>query len=571
MSEDARSAAAAPAGWTWAGSLAALAVALLAALVVLSTMGPIRDGDIGWHLALGRSIEHSGEIPHQEPYAWTAAGAPMVAHEWLSQRLYWEITKRSGLRGLRWANALLAAVLVPLLYVGFVRYGHSRALALLGCLLFVLIARGRFQIRPHMLNLLLCTVLYVALFLRGRTLGRTAKGFVVATVAVWANLHSGAVIFPVLLGIHAAVRWIEERQPRKIALATPGPGLVLAALCAGALLLTPHHVRLFPYLIESARINANFSWEWLSLLRYVGHPSSEPIGTALPFAVVAGSLWTVVRARRLGESVATPLLGLFCALLPLQSVRFVWLCFVPIAEILRATVAAIPARARPRVELAAGLACAVAFVPIAGSPASVATRLDYLPRAVTFFPRAFPIGSASLLSEITVPGHLFARAEWGGYLTLTLNERYAIFSDGRWVTIGEQIVHDGHKIATRRPDARLLLDRYEIDLALLERGWMRGPEDPAHEDWLRVFAGVNSEMWVRRGKRGAAQRDVFARYYAERGIPFDATEGFDASRATKANPSWASAHGVRRLYYDHFREDGRYDGYGRLTEDWPDP
>ena len=78
-------------------ALVAAMLVLLCGLVATAAMQPIRNGDIGWHLAIGRTIARTGEVPREETYTYTARGAPMVAHEWLSQRLYWEITDRFGI------------------------------------------------------------------------------------------------------------------------------------------------------------------------------------------------------------------------------------------------------------------------------------------------------------------------------------------------------------------------------------------------------------------------------------------------------------------------------------------
>ena len=45
------------------------------------------DGDTNWHVAAGRWILEHGRVPGVDPFSYTYAGKPWVAHEWLSEVL----------------------------------------------------------------------------------------------------------------------------------------------------------------------------------------------------------------------------------------------------------------------------------------------------------------------------------------------------------------------------------------------------------------------------------------------------------------------------------------------------
>ena len=66
-------------------ALAWACVIAITALVAARAMQPLREPDFGWHAALGRYIVENRSVPDREPFTHTARGAPMVAHEWLSQ------------------------------------------------------------------------------------------------------------------------------------------------------------------------------------------------------------------------------------------------------------------------------------------------------------------------------------------------------------------------------------------------------------------------------------------------------------------------------------------------------
>jgi hypothetical protein len=375
---------------------------------------------------------------------------------------------------------------------------------------------------------------------------------------LWANLHSAAVLLPTLLWGSVGIDFIQRRLtsrppwPGDPAGGRPRRGLALAAACSLALLATPNHVRLFPYLLESRRVNADLSTEWLSLARVASSGDHTALLAVFACLLVATGVATV-RALRERRSGALPTLALAAALAPLASVRFSWLAFIPLGFV-ASEAAHWLARQAPTRRDALLAVCALAAVGLAST-----ARRPPPPGAPFFDAAAFPIHSTQLLREVPLAGRTFARSEWGGFLTLLLDEQVPIFSDGRWITLGEKIVREAHVIATGRPRALFLLDRWEIDVVIVERGWLGTDRQRARRGraWTRGFAGYNSEIWVRRGERGRANRDALTAYYAALGIPIDFAQGFLPRVAARANPEWARTHGVGLRYVRHFLPQGR--------------
>src|SRR6266496_4508271 len=74
------------------------------------------DPDLWWHLRTGQWIMESGHIPHADPFSFTRAGQPWVAHEWLSEVIFYEIWKQAGAAGLIVFGAVITAAGFMLLY-----------------------------------------------------------------------------------------------------------------------------------------------------------------------------------------------------------------------------------------------------------------------------------------------------------------------------------------------------------------------------------------------------------------------------------------------------------------------
>ncbi|HEX5691578.1 MAG TPA: hypothetical protein VFX76_16305, partial [Roseiflexaceae bacterium] len=73
-----------------------------------------RDGDLGWHIALGRLILTSGTIPTHDLFSYTMHGQPFVPHEWLSEVAFAGVYLLGGFDGV----ALLTAVVIGATFAG---------------------------------------------------------------------------------------------------------------------------------------------------------------------------------------------------------------------------------------------------------------------------------------------------------------------------------------------------------------------------------------------------------------------------------------------------------------------
>jgi hypothetical protein len=191
--------------------LAGLGIALVCGIVAIGNMLPVADPDFGWHLALGRWIAQAGSIPDTEILTHTAAGLPMVAHEWFSQFLMYGASASWGVLGTRWLLTGLASGTALLLFVWFRRAGVQPALALLGTLIFLVVAQGRFQPRPHMFHIFFMVALYGSLFVCRPKLKPVQQIGIFAATVVWANLHSAVLLFPALVGLYVGAEFIQQR------------------------------------------------------------------------------------------------------------------------------------------------------------------------------------------------------------------------------------------------------------------------------------------------------------------------------------------------------------------------
>jgi hypothetical protein len=71
---------------------------------------PLSDGDFWWHLKTGEYILNTRSIPKTDFFSFTNYGRAWVAHEWLSEAIFYVIYSRLGFNVLIVVFALLTAL-----------------------------------------------------------------------------------------------------------------------------------------------------------------------------------------------------------------------------------------------------------------------------------------------------------------------------------------------------------------------------------------------------------------------------------------------------------------------------
>lgn len=221
-------------------SRAQLAV-LFAIHLAIPFVRPV-DPDFWWHLRTGELVVHSG-IPRHDPFSWTRAGEPWVAHEWLSEALIYAVQSTLGY----WANVLLfagATVLALATMYGLGRrQGAGTKVLMLLAFLSTVVLSFYVTVRPQTLSWLLFTG-FVAIVHRRTEAERAPAWLLPPLMALWANLHLGFVYGFLPLGAWLAAAGYERLRGRESNLREP----VLVLLgCAVAAMANPQGPALLTY------------------------------------------------------------------------------------------------------------------------------------------------------------------------------------------------------------------------------------------------------------------------------------------------------------------------------------
>ncbi|WP_247724334.1 hypothetical protein [Thauera aromatica] len=187
-----------------------LLVAMAALIGVLGKLRPdslLTDPDTYWHLATGRWILENAAVPQNDPFSHSMPGAAWMAHEWLSEVVLSGVFQIAGWPGLVIGVALVFAA--TLAYVmRFLLARMEPVHALLFTALAAGMSMGHLLARPHVLVWPLL-VLWVGGLVNAVENGRSPSWWLLALLALWANLH-GSFTLGLALAVALAVEAVSN-------------------------------------------------------------------------------------------------------------------------------------------------------------------------------------------------------------------------------------------------------------------------------------------------------------------------------------------------------------------------
>ena len=239
----------------WMKLLAAAPAVGLALFVAGLALRPMAETDVFFRLAVGEQVLTTGELPRRNLFSFTHPDHPDLDSAWLFDAGAALLFRAGGYPALVVIKALLLALVFAGAFVLCRRRGAGPVAAAATLAAAALVMSERFVERPHLFSF--AGLVAVLLILdRGERRPRLLWLAPIAC-ALWANLHAGAFLGPVVLAAAALGSVLDRRRGPA---ATPGPhpaSIVLVALAsAGALLITPVGAGLFRYLAFHIDIHA---------------------------------------------------------------------------------------------------------------------------------------------------------------------------------------------------------------------------------------------------------------------------------------------------------------------------
>lgn len=453
------------------------------------TVPTIPSADMWWHLSNGHYIVQNHVVPHTDPFSATAAGKPWVAHEWLSDILFYSVYPLLGSAGLL---LLVGAVQTLAFWFAYARLdGHPLARVLaLGLGLWA--ATPIFSVRPQIFTYLFAAVF---LLLLTRYVQLDAYKLLIALPLVsllWVNLHGGYMLGPALVLLFAAgvgLDWLLGREDAGAAKKRIVALMMACAACLAVVPLNPNGLAMYTYPFATL----NSAGMQTGIMEWHSPDFHMPI-----FHGLAVLLFLTVATLALSPKRPKPseiLLFVFFAFAVLYSMRNLPL-FVLVAFPLLGAYAFVPSWKLPTIGagVTKALQLIVLFVVAAFSAKTVS---NHIASELDLEQSRFPARAASFLDAQKLPAPLFNSYDFGGYLIWRLYPRYHVYIDGRADLYGDAFLNHFVQVYEVNVDPRPALDREAIRTVFVESRSPLASFLRTQKEWNRVYEDPIAVIFTR--------------------------------------------------------------------------
>jgi len=486
-------------------------LAVLIGIFAFVNTHPIRPHDFWWHMAIGREIVDSGEIPEVDAYSHTMAGQPYASYQmyWLPDIGLYAVYKLGGAALSILVQSLIITLAYAMIFLLCFRLSRSWRVAAFGVIFAAALGLNNWNLRPQIITYLLGALFLWAVY---EYRMRPRKGlFLVfpAAMMVWVNSHGTFPIGLVLLGI-----WLLDEVFRVLRARLSGndaearlrrvwPPMIALVITALAALANPRGIGVFHYVITLTTdpVVRNLVPEWAP-------PSfSTPGGTVFYVGLLLTSLILAFSPRRPDPFQVFCYLGF--AVLALKTTRgIVWYGLV-LAPVLSDHVSALSSRLRlskrapgpsggvPAINLAlVGLLLVMAFVSLPWFK-----HVLHFPESKAGLIHAeTPIEATQFLLDERPPPPVFHTMSFGSYLIWAAQPGYRVFVDSRIELYPQEIWHDYLLVSRAQCGWEERLEHYGIQTLMLSpieqptlvetvkasAGWQKIYQDP----YAVIFARV---------------------------------------------------------------------------------
>src|ERR1700678_1135369 len=163
------------------------------------------DPDLWWHLKTGEFISAHKSVPHADPFSFTRAGEPWIAHEWLTELLLYQIQRTAGFAAL---SVIFAAILCAAFFFLYSRCGPAPYISGIATLCAAWATMPTWGVRPQVISLLLTSLWLLILERSGRN--PNLLWWTLPLTLLWANLHAGFALGLAFFHLFLPGQWIER-------------------------------------------------------------------------------------------------------------------------------------------------------------------------------------------------------------------------------------------------------------------------------------------------------------------------------------------------------------------------
>jgi hypothetical protein len=470
---------------------------------------PIRPHDFWWHIAVGRDIVASGQIPEVDTYSYTWFGQPYPSYKmfWLMEIVLYSVFHTGGAILVILAQSFMVTTAYGVML--WICYWSSRSwrAAAFGVLFAAALGFGNWNVRPQAVTYLLGALVFLGISEYRRTKNLRWVILLPLVMVFWANSHGSFPIGLMLMGcwvadeawkfLQAGIR--KEGWKLKPAL----PAAVGTAVSALACLISPQGIGIIAYLKEMATdvTVQNYIMEWMpptlnSLeggLFYVGLMLLAVLLAVSPKRPNFFELITFLVFGLLGIRYIRGIVWFGLIMAPVVAVHLGAL-FEQLGWNRQASRQTAQMRRLNGIFIAALLFLAFISLPW------FKHLFPFVPAKRGLISVETPIQATQFLLDNHLPAEVFGDMAFGSYLIWTAQPDYKVFVDPRIEMFPAKVWDDYWAISTAQPNWEQLLDQYQVNTLMLEQEKQALLVTAARSspNWKEVYAGKDAVIFTRK-------------------------------------------------------------------------
>ena len=179
------------------------AATVIVGVFIFVNTHPIRPQDFWWHIAIGREILLSGQIPLVDSYSYTMAGQPYPAYQiyWLMELIMYIVFRIGGGALIVFFQSLLITEAYGIILWNCSLASRSWRIAAFGLLFAAALGLNDWNVRPQAITFLLGALILLAINRLRSTQKKLWLGVFPFVMAIWVNSHG---TFPIGLALIGA-------------------------------------------------------------------------------------------------------------------------------------------------------------------------------------------------------------------------------------------------------------------------------------------------------------------------------------------------------------------------------
>lgn len=452
---------------------------VLVGIFVFVNTHPIRPHDFWWHMAAGREIVQTGQIPAVDTFSHTMAGTPYPSYQmyWLMEATLYLVYTVGGPALIVFAQALLITGAYGLLLLAAYRISGSTRVAALTTLIAAAPGINDWNVRPQAVTFPIAALFLLTITTYRARPRRLRLIIFPLGMAIWANSHG---TFP--LGIFLIGAWLADEVwrllstrlrdhawPESTRLRAPAVALATSLV---ACLLNPQGPGILRYVtsITGSPAIQRLVTEWAP-------PSFEALGGKLFYATLLLSITVLILSRE-RPTLYQLMTFLAVTVLGMRTLRGSTWFGIVIAPTLAAHLPDLGCQAHALLGGSGGsithesrfLNTAIASLLALSAVIALPWLKSYLPLPdlkADLISQETPIEATRFLLEEGLPGPLFHEMGFGSYLIWAAQPSYPVFIDPRIELYPLELWLDYLAVSTAQPGWDQTLNRHGIQILML--------------------------------------------------------------------------------------------------------